>query len=154
MGVFWPLFKYWLDNQMKIKMTKKTKKYIIDEVPQKFNQTLSTRIITNKEAFLLHYILSYMKKLCNDNFYQWNLTNFNLHSKFKRELFKSFFPFSNICCHAQHLFPCALFNCEFIFMRDSWWKCVIKQTQKLLQHRRGWQIVQKHKYEERFSCFF
>ena len=37
-----------------------------DEVLYKFNRTIRIRIVRNKEAFLLHHILSYLKKLCDD----------------------------------------------------------------------------------------
>lgn len=42
-------------------------KYLIDEVLGTFNQTLSIRVIKNKETFLLHHILDYLKELCNDH---------------------------------------------------------------------------------------
>ena len=41
-------------------------KYLIDEVLEKFNQTLIIHIIKNKEAFLLHHILGYLKELSDD----------------------------------------------------------------------------------------
>ena len=37
-----------------------------DEVFQKFNQTLSIRIIRNMDVFPLHPILGYLKELCNN----------------------------------------------------------------------------------------
>ena len=39
-------------------------KYLIDEVLEKFNQILSIHIIGRKEAFFLHHILGYLRKLC------------------------------------------------------------------------------------------
>lgn len=41
-------------------------KYLIDEVLEKFNETLNTHINKNQEAFLLHHILGYLKEACID----------------------------------------------------------------------------------------
>ena len=47
-------------------MTRGQNKYLIDEVLEKFNRTLSIHIIRNKEAFIQHHILGYLKELCVD----------------------------------------------------------------------------------------
>ena len=48
---------------MKIIITENKSKHLIDEASEKFNRTVNIRIIRNKEAYLLHHILRYLKEL-------------------------------------------------------------------------------------------
>ena len=75
-------------------------KYLIDEVLEKFNRILSIHIIRKKEAFFLHNVLGYLRKLCGDD-----VTELIFTSQFKmRTRFTSSRKF--IIVHSSAVNPC------------------------------------------------
>ena len=75
-------------------------KYLIDEVLEKFNRILSINIIRKKEAFFLHHVLGYLRKLCGDY-----VTELIFTSQFKmRTRFTSSRKF--IIVHSSTVNPC------------------------------------------------
>ena len=83
---------------------------LINEVMEKFKRTIRIRIVKNKEAFLLHHILGYLKDLCED----YNIAPIHEHTvSLKRKLLKNFkndldyFPSGKyVIVHYSSMIPC------------------------------------------------